>query len=345
LIGLVVILVGGVATYKIMTLGSGEKVRDQNDAAVVHSTHVLCNGVVDVEGRMRELAPTQPGEVVDVYVTEGQQVKQGDALIKVNDEPAQIAVSQAQAGLENAEAQLAQAQQGIEQLRLALEKQQSAIDAAQSKLAAARSQVQRLEGLKNIGQSNDNDLNAARETVKAYEADVKAQQTEYRRIQAMKPEEKIKEAQSGVDLAKGRLREQKFKLEQCTLRAPCDGTIVRINVAKGTLISPQFRPVPIQLIPNGPRLVRAELLTEFAQRVQPGMDAVVFDESNSNVHWDGKVARLSDAFLPKRPSQGNEMLSLNGGDTNLLECIIALNATSNPPRIGQRVRVAIGGKQ
>lgn len=307
------------------------------------SAQVVCHGTVDVEGMVRQLSPTQMGEVVEILASEGKTVKTGDPILRVNDEPAQIGVAQAEAGLKNAEALLAQAQLGIEQLRLGLEKQQSAIDAALSKLSAAESQLKRLEGLRTKDLSNDNDINAARQLVNAARAALAAEQTEYRRIQAMKPEEKVKEAQSGVDLAKERVRAEKYKLDQCTLRAPVDGTILRINSSVGSLISPQLRAAPVILAPSGARIVRAEILPEFAHRVQPGMDAVIHDDANAGFTWNGKVSRLADAYMEKRTR--GEGISLTGNDTLLLECIVELSPTNQPPRIGQRVRVSIGAKQ
>jgi multidrug resistance efflux pump len=347
LIGLAVIVIGGLGAAKMLTLGSGESARDKNsNGAAVPATgsfQVVCHGTVDVDGGIRNLAPTQPGEVSEIYVTEGQHVKEGDPILKVNDEPAKIAVAGHEAALENAAAQLAQAQLGIKTLLLGLEEQQSAIDAAQAKLSAAESDLKRLEALKEKDLTNENALNSARSLVTGLKAALSAEQTKYRRIQLMKPEEKIKEAESGVRVAEEKLRAEKFKLEQCTLRAPCDGTILRINVSKGTLITPQLRQAPVMLLPAGIRIVRAEVLSEFSGRVKPGMEATIDDEANKGATWHGKVIRLADAFLPPRPN-GNEGLSLNGGAPTLLECVIELTPSETPPRIGQRVRVAIGSK-
>jgi multidrug resistance efflux pump len=347
LIGLAVIVIGGLGAAKMLTLGSGESARDKNsNGAVVPangSYQVVCHGTVDVDGGIRNLAPTQPGEVSEIYVTEGQHVKDGDPILKVNDEPAKIAVAGHEAALENAAAQLAQAQLGIKTLLLGLEEQQSAIDAAQAKLSAAESDLKRLEALKEKDLTNENALNSARSLVTGLKAALSAEQTKYRRIQLMKPEEKIKEAESGVRVAEEKLRAEKFKLEQCTLRAPCDGTILRINVSKGTLITPQLRQAPVMLLPAGIRIVRAEVLSEFSGRVKPGMEATIDDEANKGATWHGKVIRLADAFLPPRPN-GNEGLSLNGGAPTLLECVVELTPSDAPPRIGQRVRVAIGSK-
>ena len=50
------------------------------------------------------------GEIIELPVVEGQQVKKGDLLVKINPDLIQSALSQAQAGLQNVRAQLSQAE-------------------------------------------------------------------------------------------------------------------------------------------------------------------------------------------------------------------------------------------
>jgi multidrug resistance efflux pump len=346
LTGFAVVVVAGIAAYKLLTLGGNNPADPKlNDSVGVSSSaRVVCNGVADVDGGMQYLSTTQMGDVVAIPVKEGQAVKKNDPLLQVNDEPAKITVSLAESGVKNAEAKFAQAQKGWEQFNLGLQEQQKAIDAKQNQLAAAESLLKRLENLKKSDLTNENELNAKRKEVDALRDAVEAEKIKYRRISAANPEELIKEAQTGIDVAKEQLRGAKMKLEQCTLPAPADGTVVRINVAKGSLISPQMQQAPIVFCPTGTRIIRAEVLPEFASRVQEGMEATIKDESNPKISWTGKVLRMSDAFLPKRSTQGGGLISLNG-ESSSLEAIIELTSTNNPPRILQRVRVYIGPKQ
>src|SRR5947209_7478778 len=50
----------------------------------------VCEGHADVEGGVVALAPAQPGRVVAVTVREDQRVRAGDALLKLDDEPARL---------------------------------------------------------------------------------------------------------------------------------------------------------------------------------------------------------------------------------------------------------------
>jgi HlyD family secretion protein len=58
------------------------------------------------------------GEVIELPIKEGQQVKKGDLLVKINPDLIQAAVSQSQAGLQNVRAQLSQAEANLKNAEL-----------------------------------------------------------------------------------------------------------------------------------------------------------------------------------------------------------------------------------
>ncbi len=58
---------------------------------------VVFIGYVDVEPGLTPLHPVQPGRVVELLVKEGDEVKKGQLLLKVDDSPARAKLRQAQA--------------------------------------------------------------------------------------------------------------------------------------------------------------------------------------------------------------------------------------------------------
>ena len=53
------------------------------------------------------------GEIIELPIKEGQQVKKGDLLVKINPDLIQAVVNQSQSGLQNTRAQLAQAEASL----------------------------------------------------------------------------------------------------------------------------------------------------------------------------------------------------------------------------------------
>ncbi|MCW8979740.1 MAG: efflux RND transporter periplasmic adaptor subunit, partial [Altibacter sp.] len=58
------------------------------------------------------------GEIIELPIKEGQQVKKGDLLVKINPDLIQSALSQSQAGLQNVRAQLSQAEASLRNAEL-----------------------------------------------------------------------------------------------------------------------------------------------------------------------------------------------------------------------------------
>jgi multidrug resistance efflux pump len=127
------------------------------------------------------------------------------------------------------------------------------------------------------------------------------------------------------------------------LRAPANGKIVRSFVTEGTTFGVQTRMPAFLLQPEGALIVRAEIDQEWASRVAAGQEASIQDDGNSNLRWKGKVTRVCDSFLPKRPN-GSAPESLALSETKVLECIVSIDDVDPkaPPRVGQRVKVGIG---
>jgi multidrug resistance efflux pump len=306
---------------------------------------VVCLGTVDLEtvpGGYVPLAPTQLGEVMDIPAHETQTVKKGDVLLRVDDEVSQLKLAQAETGVRLAEAQLTQARQLTEKYKAGVDAQTAAVDSAKHKISAAQIRLERQERLLKLAQSNDEEIRAARQDLEAAKSLAAAEEAKLRDIQSSKPDAKIQEAAENLAFARQRVDEARIGVQRCSLVAPADGTVLRLNVSKGSVLGPQTRQAPVLFAPNGKRVVRAEVPQEFAQRVQVGMAAIVQDEVNGQMTWQGHVTRLGAAYLPKRATGGPESLGLGGSDERVRECVIELDANQPLPLLGQRVRANIG---
>jgi multidrug resistance efflux pump len=308
---------------------------------------VICLGTVDLEntpGGFVPLAPLQPGEVTEIPVKETQDVKKGDVLLRVGDELQKITVARAETGVRAAQAQVTEAQMAAAAYLEGIEAQKKVIDAGKSKIAAAELRLGHQRHLMELTapQSNKDEINASTEDLNAAKATVAAEEAKLRAIQANKPDAKVRQAEEALTNARQGLELAQLVLKQCTLEAPSDGTVLRIAVTKGAILGPQTRQAPVLFAPTDKRIVRAEVEQEFAHRVQVSMTAVITDEANNQVVWQGHVKRLGSAYLPKRSTGGPESFSLGGSEPRVLECIVELDPGQPAPLLGQRVRVNIG---
>ena len=98
-------------------------------------------------------------------------------------------------------------------------------------------------------------------------------------------------------------------------------------------VAAQGSQAAVQLCPNTPRIIRTEVLQEWAGKIQKGQIAYIEDDSRNGVQWKGKVERVSDWFAPRRMIL-QEPFQFN--DVRTLECIVSLDPGSPPIRINQR---------
>ena len=97
-----------------------------------------------VPQRSSELAFRSGGRVTEILIAEGDQVKQGQALIRLQDDQLQAAVAQAQAAVDLAQANLDQVQQSARAEDLAAAEAQ--VQAAEAQARAASAERDRLTG-------------------------------------------------------------------------------------------------------------------------------------------------------------------------------------------------------
>jgi HlyD family secretion protein len=118
------------------------------DSATASDTVVVDTGVdlVSAEGQIvpvRHAALTfqTGGEVVEILVTEGQTVRAGDPLLRLDATDLEIALRQAEAGLAQAQANLTAANAGLLAAQAGADSAQVSVDTAQVGISAAEAQL------------------------------------------------------------------------------------------------------------------------------------------------------------------------------------------------------------
>jgi multidrug resistance efflux pump len=303
------------------------------------SDPVTCVGYGDVEDKVIPLTPIQPGRVEKVLVKEYETVKAGQILLKLDHRKAEYAVQQAEGEVKAAKLELENAQTLPKKHALEIEEYKQAIKAAEHKLKAAQSKASGVRELVKKELAKPREAEQAEEEVKAGQSLCQAQQAKLKELELVDPEIQIKRAQADVAIKEAVLNQAKYALSECDLRAPVDGLVLRILIGPGELVAASPQQPAIQLAPCQPRIIRAEVEQEFADRVKLGQPALVEDDSHAEVRWTGKVIRISDWYTPRR-SIIQEPLRFN--DVRTLECVVQLDPGQKEPRIGQRVRVTIG---
>ena len=113
---------------------------------------------------------------------------------------------------------------------------------------------------------------------------------------------------------------------------------LRLDMQPGEVLGTNPVGPAIQFCPKGPKIIRAEVLQEWAYRVEKGQEVTIEDDTSAGATWKGRVQRVSEWFAEKR-NKIFEPFMVN--DVRTLECLIEVTSEGRPLRIGQRVRVKI----
>lgn len=302
------------------------------------AARVVCFGHVDMEHGVTPLYPLMSGRVTSVEVRENETVKAGQILARLDDRLPQLLIREAEADLEAAKEQLAQARKLPEQQQIKFAQQRAAIEAVVQRLTGARALLARKKELEKIEQLNPKETEAAAALVKELEAVELAERGKLKELELNDPATGINRAQADVDAKEARLQQARRGEQECLLKAPADGTVLRVLINPGEVLGPQPKQPAVLFCPQGQRIIRAEVEQEFAGRVAIGQTALIQDDTSAAETWKGKVVSVSDWYTHRR-SILQEPFQFN--DVRTLECLIAFDPGQPQLRIGQRVRVTI----
>jgi multidrug resistance efflux pump len=318
---------------------SPTKAVGESPSASPATAGVACLGYVDLESSVTSLSPVQTGRVAEVLVHENDQVPAGKVLLRLDDASARLQVAEADVALKKAQCRLTYVRNLPEQQQARLQQQREAAAAAADRAAAARSLSSHKEKLAAIRQLAAEELAAARDEVKQYEAMARAEISRLAELRLTDPAEEVRQAELDVKALTIRLEQARHNLDECALKAPQAGTVLRILAGPGDILPRQAGQPALLFAPQGRRIVRAELDQEFVSRVHADQPALIRDDSPSGIAWRGKVLRVADWYTQRR-NLTYDSAQIRDGRT--AECLIALDANQPEPRLGQRVRVTIG---
>jgi multidrug resistance efflux pump len=297
-------------------------------------------GKVDIEGGITPLYPLQLGRVAAVEARENEPVKAGQPLVRLEGAVQRLKQRQAEMDLQGAQRELAIAQAKVKEADSGIAAQKLAIDAASKNVEKARILQKKQKDFEEGGLAGDKEtLKVANLTVEQAELAVQGERMKLTLVESAKftAEQYVAAARAKIEAKQAQLDEAKKAVEDCVLRAPVDGTSLRILVTPGQALGANPRQPAVVFAADRPLLVRAEVEQEFVDRVHESQRVVIEDHVTGKECGQGKVISLARWFAPSR-TNNPETLQLNN-DARTLECVVQIESKTREMRIGQRVRV------
>jgi len=314
------------------------------ELSTVDATDIFCTGRVDVAGQVTALEPSQPGRVAKVSVSENESVKEGQEILRLDDTTALIRLAQAESAVEAAKVEFDAAEAEKARFGHQAEVRSLLVAAAAARVDAARKLLDQRREQKAI-----TPLGKAEE--KAIEAQVleleELERAERKQLEEMKDREakgfgtdlKIRATKARLKSAEADARLAAKAVADCVLKAPGDGTILRVQVSAGGVVGPGS-PVPaVVFAPAGPLVLRAEVDQESLGRVAVGQAVEIQDENRPDAPVaKGRIKQVS-RWVASRRTHVLEPGEIN--DVRTVECVVEFDGRAEQFWIGQRMRVKI----
>lgn len=254
------------------------------------------------------------GQIEEVLVEEGELVKKGQELIRLDSDTLNAQREQAQAALAQAQAAYQSLLNGateeqMKQLQLAVQIAQANLENAQASYTRMEADYQRTLALVPAGAVSQSAVDAQKAALASAKAGLDSSRSNLEIAHSRLSEaqngatpEQIAQAQAGVDQAKAALKQIDTTLDKCILTAPTDGLVTNVNVKAGDVVSSGLPAVVVADIYNP--YITCDVDEMKLPRVKMEQDVDISVAALGKDTYKGKVVRINKEadFATKKAS-------------------------------------------
>ena len=296
--GIVVVVLLGIATlaYRFLFASAPEVevVRATAEGGNVGGSVVLTATGYIIPHHRIEANSKVTGRVAWIGVEKGDQVKEGQVLVRLEDQEFKAQYDQARGAADSARAQLEQLEHGSRPEEV----EQAANNLSEARATEVNDKINldRTKSLFDQGVVSKQSLDDASAKYEASQQRVHSLEQSHTLAKIGPRAEEIARAKGALTQAEGQAAYQKSLLDATVIRAPITGTILERSVEKGELLTGQFasaaRPVFALANLND---IQADLdisQDDFA-KLTPHQKAIVTVDAFPDLKWDGAIAEVS----------------------------------------------------
>lgn len=284
--------------------------------------------------------PEASGRVIEVYISEGEQVSKDMPLAKLRDDEPRARLEQARAEVA---VRLGERDEEPEKDKLVIERRMAADNLAKAERELHNAVLALDETFlkRRAGNATDADVAAARQVIETAESSIEDKRKvleEQRRKVGMALPTRL---DSGLTLARADLRLAEIAFENTRVRAPVEGTLLEFDAKVGEMTSPTVTR-PLAVIGDMSTIqVTAEVQERDVSKVRLGQAVIVRSNAFDGTEFTGKVTEIAPTVgSPGLRSQGPRQQL----DAEVLEVKIQLDGVP-PVRPGMRVDVFFKSQQ
>jgi len=257
------------------------------------------------------------GRVIDLLVVEGQSVRKGDLLARLDNAEAASTVAQQRAVLQEAEARLAELEAGSRPQEI--EQAKADVQAQEAELVRIKKDYERSEMLYHNGAIPSAQFDAAKSAFESRAAQLRRAAEQLSLTKEGPRKESIEAAAYRVRQARAQLRVAEERLNDTLIYAPFSGVILRKNVELGETVA---QGVPVYTIGDlANPWIKVYVKEDKLGLVKLGQKAQVTTDTYRGKVYNGWVSFISSEaeFTPKNVQTQEERVKLVFGVKVLVE--------------------------
>ena len=302
IVGIAIVAVLSISTlaYRLLspTLPEVDVVRATAETASEPGSVLTASGYIVAHHKINVNSKVT-GRVAWIGVEKGDKVKQGQVLVRLEDQEFRAQVEQARGAAEAAKAFLRELQTGSRPQEI--QQAQHNMDEARATLVNDKINLERMQNLFQGGVASKQQLDDALAKYKSSQEHVDSLQQSYQLMHIGPRQEEIDRAKGNLIQAQGQLAYAQSQLDATLIRAPVTGTILERTAEKGELVTAQFasgaeggpRGSVVALADLNDLQVELDIAQDDFARLGPKQKAVVTTDAYPDRKYSGAIAEIS----------------------------------------------------
>ncbi|MFN5538543.1 MAG: HlyD family secretion protein [Candidatus Melainabacteria bacterium] len=297
-------------------------------------------GIIEAKDKNIEIAPFYGGIVKEVFVKEGDQVKAGTVLYRLDTDSLVAELNSQSANVNSSAVNLAKLKYGTRPEDIP--PLEAIVKERQATYSDLSQYVFRLESVSDSRAVSKNDLTSKKFELAQAKADLEKAQADLNKAEAGNWQFDIKQAKFNYQAAFNRKNEIQTNINQAYIRTPIDSIVLKVNVNPGEYVSPSDMEASVIVGKNYKLQARVDIDEINASRVEPNMQAYAFIKGHSKLKFPLSFVRIEPYMTPKKNLSGS---SSERTDTRVLQVIYEFSPPEFPVYIGQQVEVYLNNEE
>lgn len=291
-----------------------------------------------VEAREVDLNAKIPGRVVNLLVTEGDEVKPEQIVAELDDKDLKAKEAQALATVQAAKAQIQEAQTARtvteNTVKAALQRAQATLEEAQAREELAAQTLARIEILFEQGAIPQQQLDESRAQAKAAaaaraQAEAALAEAQASQLKIDLAGDQIATAAARLEQAQAALTEIRNNLAELKIKSPTAGTVTAVNIEQGELVSTGLPVVTVTDFKDN--WVEMQVNQDIVQTLKLHQKAQV---SAADQQCAGEIVKISS-----KPAFATRRATSDRGDKDIVTYEVRISLKDPSLRPGMNVEV------